>query len=174
MNLAFLVGRFPPGPIGGAELQAEGWARRLSDRHRITVVTRRDGAHQPERETRDGFEVRRLPVSTVPLVRTALDLARIDRELASIEPRPELMLCFQTFISGLAGVRHQRRTGIPAVVWIRGEGEYRLGRSAKARWFGPRVWREARAVLVQTEANHEALLEELARFAPGLRESIAA
>ena len=40
MNLAILIGRFPPGVIGGAELQAEAWARRLAVRHRVTVITR--------------------------------------------------------------------------------------------------------------------------------------
>lgn len=40
MNLAILIGHFPPGPFGGAELQAEAWALRLADRHHVTVVTR--------------------------------------------------------------------------------------------------------------------------------------
>ena len=70
MNLAILIGHFPPGSFGGAELQAEGWAQRLSAAHRVTVVTRRDTASQCERETRDGFDIVRLRVSRVPVWRT--------------------------------------------------------------------------------------------------------
>ena len=133
MNLAILIGHFPPGAFGGAELQAEGWATRLADRHRVTVVTRRDPPTQPPREERDGFQVVRLPVSRMPILRTALDLHAIERAIAAVSPRPDLLLCFQTFISGWAGVRAQRRLGIPAVVWVRGEAEYRLGVSRSRR-----------------------------------------
>lgn len=174
MNLAFLIGHFPPGPFGGAELQAEGWARRLSDRHRITVITRRDPPDQPAEESRDGFRVVRLPVSSLPLVRTAADLGSIARAVAALEPRPDLLLCFQTFISGWAGVRIEQRLGIPAVVWVRGEGEYRLGRSRTVRWLSPRVWTAARAVLVQSETIRIELLGELERHAPRARAPVAA
>ena len=166
MNLCILIGHFPPGAFGGAEIQAERWAQRLAARHHITVVTRRDPPSLPESERPDGFAVQRLPVSRLPLIRTALDLASIERAVDAIAPRPDLLLCFQTFISGLAGVRIQRRTGIPALVWVRGEAEYRLSASPLTRWLSPRVWGEARAVLVQSEANRAALLSELARWAP--------
>src|SRR5205823_12924742 len=119
MNLAILIGHFPPGVVGGAELQAEGWARRLSDRHRVVVVTRRDPPWQRAEETRDGFAVKRLPVSRMPLWRTFRDLHAVERVIRGLAPRPELCLCFQTFVSGLAGVRVQARLGIPAVVWVR-------------------------------------------------------
>lgn len=174
MNLALLIGHFPPGSFGGAELQAETWARRLAARHRVTVITRRDPPSQPERERRDGFEVIRLPVSRVPLLRTTGDLAAIQGALGALEPRPDLLLCFQTFISGLAGVRAQERLGIPAVVWIRGEGEYRLDRSRKARAISPGVWKQARGVLVQSEANRAALLEQLGRVSRTARDQVAA
>jgi glycosyltransferase involved in cell wall biosynthesis len=163
VNLAILIGHFPPGPFGGAELQAEAWAQRLARRHRVTVVTRREPADQPEGEERDGFRVMRLPVSAVPILRTTLDLRAIERCVAGLTPRPDALLCFQTFISGLAGVRVQRRQGIPSLVWIRGELEYRLSRSLRARLFSPRVWRESRAVLVQTEDTRRELLDELRR-----------
>lgn len=166
MNLAILIGRFPPGPIGGAEIQAEGWARLLADRHRVTVITRRDNAPQPRDPARDGFDVVRLGVSRLPLARTALDLMAIERAVLGIEPRPDLLLCFQTFVSGFAGVRIQRRHGIPAVVWIRGEEEYRLSRPGVTRKLSPRVWARARGVLVQTEENRAGLLEELAARSP--------
>ncbi len=174
MNLALLIGHFPPGPFGGAELQAEGWARRLADRHRVTVVTRRDPPTQPAVEEREGFRVVRLPVSPVPLLRTALDLAAVQRAVAGLVPRPDLLLCFQTFISGWAGVRAQARLGVPAVVWVRGEGEYRLRGSRAMRLLAPRVWAGARGVLVQSGAIRGALLDELERAAPGVRAAVEA
>lgn len=174
MNLTFLIGHFPPGAFGGAELQAEAWAKRLAERHRITVVTRRDHAGQPAHERRDGFDVLRLPVSRIPLLRTASDLGAIRRAVQGLAPAPDLLVCFQTFISGLAGVRIQDRLGVPAVVWIRGESEYRLSRSWSMRRIAPGVWSRARGVLVQSEANRAALLDELARVTPAGRDRVAA
>ena len=172
MNLAFLIGRFPPGVFGGAEIQAEGWARRLADRHRVTVVTRRLDTRLPAVETRDGFTVRRLPVARWPVVRAALDLMRTQRAIAALEPGPDLLLCFQTFVSGLAGVRVQARTGIPAVVWVRGEDEYRPA-APTTRLVSVRVWDRARGVLVQSDANRALVIEALQRFAPARAESVA-
>jgi glycosyltransferase involved in cell wall biosynthesis len=172
MNLGLLIGRFPPGALGGAEHQAECWATRLADRHRVTVVTRRETPGPLSRERRDGFEVVRLPVSRVPVWRALHDARSIERVVRSIEPRPDLLLCFQTFVSGFAGVRIQRHTGIPAVVWIRGEAEYRLSDSLVTRLVSPRVWSGARGVLVQTEAGRRELLRELERHHSRLRAGI--
>jgi glycosyltransferase involved in cell wall biosynthesis len=166
VDLAILIGHFPPAAYGGAELQAEGWARRLARRHRVTVITRADDACPPGRARRDGFDVVRLPVARLPGWRTFGDLVAIERALAALEPRPALVLCFQTFISGLAGTRAGRRLGIPAVVWIRGEAEYRLSASRFHRWLSPRVWHAAAGVLVQSETNRVELLRELERCAP--------
>jgi hypothetical protein len=55
MRLVFLIGRFPPGVYGGAELQAEGWARRLAKRHALIVVTRKNRPGDPGEETRGTF-----------------------------------------------------------------------------------------------------------------------
>jgi glycosyltransferase involved in cell wall biosynthesis len=166
VHIAILIGHFPPGAFGGAELQAEGWARRLADRHRVTVVTRHDPPHTPARERRDGFALVRLPVSRVPLWRTVADLTAIERAVTALTPRPDVLLCFQTFISGLAGVRLQRRLGVPAVVWIRGEAEYDFARSRVHRLVSPGVWRDAAKVLVQSEPNRVALLRQVERTHP--------
>ena len=163
MHVAILIGHFPPGSFGGAELQAEGWAKRLADRHRVTVITRRDPATQPAREERDGFAVVRLAVSRVPVWRTAADVLQIRRAIARLAPRPDVLLCFQTFVSGLAGVLAGRALGIPAIVWIRGEGEYRLDQGAAQRWLAPRVWAAAGEVLVQSPQNQVELLQRLER-----------
>ena len=174
MNLALLIGHFPPGAFGGAEIQAEAWAERLATNHRVTVLTRRDPESQPEREVRAGFTVERLPVSRVPGWRTFADLAAIERAVAALSPRPDLLLCFQTFISGLGGTRAGARLGIPAVVWIRGEIEYRLADSRFYRLLSPRVWAAAAGLLVQSAANREVLLAELERAAPRLVDGVRA
>ena len=172
MHIAILIGHFPPGSFGGAELQAEGWARRLVDRHRVTVITRQDPPGQPEREEREGFRVVRLPLSRIPVWRTFADLGAIDRAIRQLEPRPDVLLCFQTFLSGLAGVRVQRATGIPAVVWIRGEAEYRFDQSRVHRWVSPGVWRDAAGVLVQSEENRAELLRALERERPSIVDTV--
>lgn len=174
MNLGLLIGRFPPGALGGAEHQAECWATRLADRHRVTVITRRETDGPLSRERRDGFEVVRLPVSRVPVWRALDDVRSIERVVRSMEPRPDLLLCFQTFVSGFAGVRIQRRLGIPAVVWIRGEAEYRLSNSLVTRLISPGVWSGARGVLVQTEEGRRELLRELGAHGSRLRADIEA
>src|SRR5262249_53723012 len=69
-----------------------------------------------------------------------------------------------TFVSGLAGTYAGGRLGIPAVVWVRGEAEYRLGDSRLHRWLSPNVWRRAVGVLVQSETGRTELLRELERW----------
>ncbi|MFI5372133.1 MAG: glycosyltransferase family 4 protein [Candidatus Eisenbacteria bacterium] len=161
MNLLLLIGAFPPGPFGGAETQAEAWAGRLATRHRVTVITRRRPATRPLRERRDGYEVVSLPVSGVPMARTWLDREAAARVIGTLVPRPDLALCFQTFVSGWIGVHVQRRLGIPALVWVRGEDEIRLGARLRARLLSRGVWRAARGVLVQSDEMRGALLGEL-------------
>lgn len=83
------------------------------------------------------------------------------------------MLCFQTFVSGLAGVRIQRRLGVPAVVWVRGEDEYRAT-SRRARFLSARVWSEVRGVLVQSETNRALVIEACRRASPACAERVVA
>jgi hypothetical protein len=178
MNIAILVTAFPPAPVGGAQLQAEAWARNLSADHRITVVTGRVLPDLPRRETLDGYTVLRTP-------NRAPDPARIPRPLIpdflrgrglgqpvgfyglvrgftqavrAIEPKPDVLLCFGTLPAGEVGVRVGRRLGIPAVVWIRGESDYRLRDSALRRQPSTRVWEGAAGVLVQSEIGQADLL----------------
>jgi len=174
MHIAILIGHFPPGSFGGAEIQAEGWARRLVDRHRVTVITRHDPVTTARDEEREGFRVMRLPLSRVPGWRSVADVLAIERAVRSLDPPPDLLLCFQTFLSGLAGVRVQQLTGIPAVVWIRGEAEYRFDQSRLHRWVSPRVWDGAAAVLVQSEENRVELLKALDRHAADLASVVRA
>lgn len=173
MNLTILIGRFPPGVVGGAEIQAEQWARRLSDRHAVTVLTRRERPGDLPRLQREGFTVVRLGRARLPLVRTWLDVRAQEAEVASAVPRPDLTLSFQTFVSGFAGVRIQRRLGIPAVVWVRGEDEFRNG-SLRTRLLSVPVWDEAAGVLVQSEAIRARVLAAVRRHRPGAEARIAA
>ena len=73
MHVAILIGRFPPGVVGGAEIQAQSWAARLAVRHRITVITRRETPGPVAREARDGFEV---VVQSVVVVRHGVSWVR--------------------------------------------------------------------------------------------------
>lgn len=173
MRIAILIGHFPPGSFGGAEIQAEEWARRLAPRHEVVVITRRDPPTQSVEELRDGFRILRLPVERLPLWRTIADLRAIERTILAMPEPPQLILCFQTFISGLAGALVHRRTGIPSVVWIRGEAEYRLGDSVVRRWLAPWTWRHSRAVLVQSEQNRLDLLQSLRAYAPSSEPVVA-
>lgn len=174
MNLAILIARFPPGPQGGAEHQAECWAVRLAPRHRVTVITRQEPGGPAGRERRpEGFDVVRLPLSPVPLWKTWRDAVRAERAVRELEPRPDLLLCFQSFVSGWIGVRIQRRLGIPAVVWIRGECEYLLHERSVKNLINLRTWREARGVLVQSEDGRQALLDALDRHARAVRAPVA-
>jgi glycosyltransferase involved in cell wall biosynthesis len=168
VNLAILIGRFPPGPpLGGAELQAEQWAQRLAKRHCVTLITRRLPRRLPRAERRDGYDIVRVDVPRVPLLRTLADRSATTNAVRALTPPPDVLLCFQTFISGWIGVDIQRRLGIPSVVWIRGEGEYRLAASRRAR-MGLAVWRQARGVLVQSRENRRALMAEVAAADPAL------
>lgn len=174
MRLLFLIGGFPPGVVGGAELQAEAWACRLARRHVVQVLTRRNHASAEGEECRDGFVVRRVEVSRLPIWRTLQDLRRAERYVAAMDPKPDLMICFQTFISGLAGVWIQARHGVPAVVWVRGEDEVRTGWLDRSRWIAPRVWQAAAGVLVQSQRVHDVLLDGLRLVAPAALESVRA
>jgi len=174
MRLTLLVGHLPPGRIGGAELQAQEWAQRLARYHEVSVVTRQDSPDQSRLERRDGIQIVRTPVAPVPGWRAAANLYATDAAIRGMPARPDLLLCFQTFLSGLAGVRAQRRLGAPAIVWVRGEWEYRLRESLRARFFSRRVWDGARGILVQSEANRSAMLTELDAVDPSLARRVEA
>lgn len=174
MHVAIVIGRFPPGVVGGAELQAEAWAKRLAAHHRVTVLTRLDAPGQSAVEERDGFTVRRLRPSPLPGWRAFADVAGVARLAASLSPKPDVLLGFITFVSGLAAVNAGRRLGVPAVVWIRGEAEYRLAASRFQRLVAPRVWRAAAGVLVQSEWNRRELLRELGAVSPRAADEVGA
>ncbi len=169
MNVAFLIARFPPHDIGGAERQADRLAAQLALRgHRVTVITRRWEGRAP-REERDGYTVVRVPVALAGPPRAALDLVQTLGALRSLRPRPDVVLCFQTFASGWIGGWAEVLLGLPAVVWVRGENEYRFDRSPHRFRPSAFAWRRARRVLVQSEEHRGRLLAAL-----GARNALAA
>ena len=150
MNIGLLIGRFPPDLIGGAELQSQQIAGELAQRgHHVTVFTRRYHG-RPYQEWRDGYLIRRrneLPVSGVRMV---WDTFPALRDIGWHRPRPQVLLCYQTSNSGLIGVFAQSLLGIPTVVSIRGNREYRIRGSRVSRLMVPAVYRRAQFLIVQS------------------------
>jgi glycosyltransferase involved in cell wall biosynthesis len=162
VNIAILIASFPPGPASGAELQAQAWAEQLGSRHNVTVISRREPRTLPLREDRPNYTVMRTD-DTPPGSDAGLD-ATTDL-IGTLDEKPDLLLCFMTDAAGLVGVGVGRRLGIPAVVWIRAEGEYQLDDEHQRRVI-PAVWEQADGVLVQSEIAASDLLAELQRVAP--------
>jgi glycosyltransferase involved in cell wall biosynthesis len=83
------------------------------------------------------------------------------RQLARQKPRPDVLLCYQTFNAGFIGVVAQALLGIPAVVSIRGNREYLLRSSLANRLLVAGIYRRARYLLVQTPRMQDDLKEQL-------------
>src|SRR5688572_8548506 len=174
MNVGILIGRFPPHDVGGAERQADRLAAALAARgHAVTVLTRR-WRGRAARETRDGFTIVRTPIGLAGPPRSALDAGATLAALASLRPRPDVVLAFQTWISGAIAGMADVTLGLPSVVWVRGENEYRFDR--RPGLFGPSrfAWSQARRVLVQSAAHRDRLLERVAARDPLLAERLRA
>jgi glycosyltransferase involved in cell wall biosynthesis len=115
----------------------------------VTVFTRRYSG-RPYRQRQDGYLIRRrneLPVSGLRMV---WDNFPAVWNIAHHRPRPQVLLCYQTLNSGLIGVIAQTLLGIPAVVSIRGNNEYRLRLSTMNRLLVPGIYRRARQLIVQS------------------------
>lgn len=187
-HIAVVVPHFAPARLGGAELQAQEWARRLSARHTVTVITRRNPPDASRREQRDGYTVLRpVPLRSVPAAvpapllpaswrgnsvtrflrspqrksRESIDERALLQCIDALDPKPDLLLCFTTFPMGLLTVRVGRRLGIPTVVWIQTENDYRRATAAELRERSRRIWERATCVLVQSEIGRRDLLAAL-------------
>ncbi|MEO6463299.1 MAG: glycosyltransferase [Candidatus Eisenbacteria bacterium] len=172
MNVAFLIGRFPPHDVGGAERQADRLAASLAaGGHAVTVITRRWPGRAP-RERRDGFAIVRTPVALGGIARSGLDTAATMSAIRGLSPRPDVILAFQTFISGAIAGLADATLGIPSVVWVRGENEYRFDRRPDLYTPSKFAWRQARRILVQSPAHGDRLLAQVARRNPLLAERL--
>src|SRR5262249_13011681 len=137
VNVAILIGRFPPHDVGGAERQADRLAAQLARRgHAVTVYTRR-WPGRAARETRDRFTIVRTPIALAGPARTAFDLVQTLRAVRAQKPAPEVVLAFQTFASWWIAAWLDVLFGVPSVVWVRGENEYRFDRLPHL--FGPSI-----------------------------------
>lgn len=187
-HIAIVVPHVAPGSLGGAELQAQEWARRLTTRHTVTVISRRDPPDAPRREQRDGYTVLRpvllrsapaaVPAPLFPVSwrgnavtrflrspqrksRESVDERAMLRCVDALDPKPDFLLCFTTHPMGLLTVRVGRRLGIPTAVWIQTENDYRRGSAAELRARSRRIWEQATGVLVQSEIGRNGLLTAL-------------
>lgn len=150
MNIGILVSGFPPEVSAGAELQAQRTAEQLARRgHQVTVFTRSFGVYSSPVE-QHGYTVKPRRPLPIRIARTMGDIVTALRDIASQQPRPDVVLCYEYFVCGLIGVLAQRLLGIPAAVSVRGSLEYRLDRGHKRRYMKPFVFNEARRVVVQT------------------------
>jgi glycosyltransferase involved in cell wall biosynthesis len=173
LRVAILIGRFPPHDVGGAERQADRLAQALAERgHDVTVITRR-WPGRAARETRGGVTIVRTPVALFGPVRSALDAAVTLGTLRRMRPAPDVVLAFQSFVSGWIAGLADAWLGLPSVVWVRGENEYRFDRLPRLYPPAKLAWKQARRVLVQAEAHRTALLANVAERNPLLAERIA-
>ncbi len=150
INIGILVSGFPPEVLAGAELQAQRTAEQLARRgHQVTVFTRSLGVYS-SLVKQNGYTVLPRRVLPIKAARTVWDVASALRNVSSCQPRPDVVLCYEYFVSGLIGVLAQRFLGIPAVVSIRGSLEYHLKRGLKKGFIAPFVFGGARRIVVQT------------------------
>jgi glycosyltransferase involved in cell wall biosynthesis len=156
MKLGLVIGRFPPQATGGAEVQAMLMAGLLSRGHRVTVFTRLLDS-SPRVESRGGYTVVRTPTAAFPGARLLSDLVVSTRAVGKRRDGVEALLCFQTINSGVIGALCKRAFGIPFVVWIRGQEEYRWDTGLEKRILVPVVLRSAGRILVQSERIRDEL-----------------
>jgi len=122
----------------------------------VTVFTRRYSG-RPYRQRQEGYLICRRDELPLPGVRAVWDIPAALWSIARLRPRPDVLLCYQTLNSGLIGVLAQSLFGIPAIVSIRGNREYRWSGSTINRFLVPAIYRQARHLVVQSSR----ILEDL-------------
>jgi glycosyltransferase involved in cell wall biosynthesis len=160
VNIALIIGRFPPDVIGGAELQAQQLAIELAQRgHNVTVFTRRY-ADRPYIEEQDGYLIRRRDELPIPGLRMIWDMVPSVWQLARHKPHIDVLLCYQTLSSGMIGMLAQALLGIPMVLSVRGNREYRLKNFGYQRLVVPPIFSRARRVILQSALILKDMLEQ--------------
>jgi glycosyltransferase involved in cell wall biosynthesis len=163
LRIGIVCGSLPHEVRGGLELQVVRTASELARDHDVTVFARlASGGSVPSLGS-----ARLVPRRTLalPWLRTPVDVVR---GLGQLRGRRDLdvLLCFQTLIAGWIGAEARRWLGVPFVLWLRSQMEYRLGPTR----FGitaPYVLAAADRVFVQAEPIRRELLATFDR--PGLR-----
>jgi glycosyltransferase involved in cell wall biosynthesis len=173
LKIGVVVNSAPPFPVAGAERQALEMARRLALHHEVTVFARRFGG-APVVETTDGYRLVRCPfIDFGPLRflsqrRSFLGLfARHGREL-------DVVLSYQTFITGYLAALARDRFHVPFVLWIRSQDEYQYDTRKKFRWAARFVLPRAEALLVQSDRMRQEFLDQVRRaFGAALADRVA-
>ncbi len=149
LRIALLITRFPPLHIGGAELQAARLARRLADRHEVTIFTR-GGRGTPSLESIDGYTVvRRKVLEVAGPVRLGSDIVSGMRSLSRHGKKIDIAVAYQIVTAGYLAHLFKKRTGTPYIVSIRGESEYKDYTDPR-RGMIPPVLRTADRILLQS------------------------
>lgn len=159
MKIAILVNSAPPFPVAGAERQALEMARRLAARHQVVVFARRFGG-APIVEPADGGTLVRVPFVDWGPLRFPSHVWNFDRLFARHGADADVILSYQTFITGWLGARARQRHGVPLVVWIRSQDEYQYTTRKKFGWAGRAVLPRVDHLLVQSERLGAELLKE--------------
>jgi len=161
MNIALIMGGYPPEAIGGAELQAQQLATELACRgHNVTVFTRRL-SNSPCLEQRDGYLIRRRNVLPIAGLRMIWDTFSATWNILQQRPRPDVLFCYQAIISGIIGIVAQRLLGIPMILSVRGNEDYRISHPIYKRLIVPPVYKYARRVVVQSAHILKDMMEQL-------------
>ena len=148
-RIVLMAASLPNDMTGGMQVQAEATARELARVFDVVVLAR---ALQlpPGVERVNGYTVIRKRVIDVPGVRLVADVAQSLWHLWRL-PSVRALLCYQTLSGGMIGVLAGRLLGIPVLVSIRSEEEYRLaGAPWPLRRLSRVTWRMAERVLVQS------------------------
>ena len=149
MNIAILVARLPPEGVGGAERQACQIAGRLAATHSVHVFTR-SSAIPPELAAKPHCRVSRRCHVDVPIVRFAADILETLLHLGRARKQIDVIVAYQTVIDGLIAVVAKMLFGIPVIVAIRADTEYRLDQFFQSRLLSPFVFTRADFLAVQS------------------------
>ena len=168
LRIALLITRFPPLHLGAAELQAARLARELAPRHDVIVFTR-GGPGTSRIESIDGYTVvRRKVLEFAGPLRIVSDIAAGRYSLARHGGAADIVVAYQLVTAGYLAHLFKKRTGIPYVVSIRGEGEYRNYSGPRKRLVPP-VLRTADRILLQSPLLLDDFSKECGEFMdPGL------
>ena len=159
--VVLLVSGLPPERVGGAEAQAAEVARLLARSRRVVVLTRTGAVPDALAAERDCTVLQRSSLR-VPVVRFFADVAATLGFVARNRRRIAVILAYQTVIDGFIAAIAKHLFGIPCVVSVRSEAEYRLAASRQSRWLAPFVFRAADRIFVQSPLLAAGLLSAFA------------
>jgi glycosyltransferase involved in cell wall biosynthesis len=162
LKIGILTTSLPSGRTGGAEVQAAKIAGLLSRRHEVTVFTRSVPSLDQHSEADSGtIEICRRSRIGIPSLRFPADIVGTLWVLGRRRSRLDVLVAYQSVIDGLLGVLAKLLFGIPVLVSVRSEKEYRLERSRLIGIVSPFVFRHADRLAVQTPTVGRELLKSL-------------